>query len=66
MYTIRQPKIYEATCSLVLEGHARVEREVVLADPALSRVVRVSAEAADVPAVRARVPALEMGEGSLA
>jgi len=52
----------------VKSGHALNQALVrkVLADPAASRVVRVSAEAADVPAARARVPALVMGEGSLA
>jgi UDP-3-O-[3-hydroxymyristoyl] N-acetylglucosamine deacetylase len=52
----------------VKSGHALNQALVrkVLADPSVSRVVRVSAEAADVPAVRARVPALAVGEGSLA
>jgi UDP-3-O-[3-hydroxymyristoyl] N-acetylglucosamine deacetylase len=51
----------------VKSGHALNQALVrkVLADAAVSRVVRVSAEA-DVPAARGRVPALVVPEGSLA
>ncbi len=51
----------------VKSGHALNQALVrkVLADASASRVIRVSAEA-DVPAVRARVPAMAVGGGSLA